>query len=97
MPLPFILKLLTLNIITAPIVLSINDLFPMIKEARGTINRHMLNEGESYKVYKLDSRRYIIICKELAYKFRIRASLLKKKGIVITILIPYSCSPASYY
>jgi hypothetical protein len=78
-------------------MLSINDLFPTMEEARGAINRHVLDEGESYKVYKSDSRRHIIICKEIACKFRIRASLLKKKGVVITILIPHSCSPANHY
>ena len=60
-------------------------------------NRHILDEGESYKVYKSDSYRYNIICKDLTYKFRIRASLLKKKGVVITILTPYSYSLANHY
>ena len=68
-----------------------------MEQARDTINRHVLDEGESYKVYKSDSRRHIIICKEAACKFRIRASLLKKKGVVITILITHSCSPANHY
>jgi hypothetical protein len=27
----------------------------------------------------------------------IRVSLLKKKGVVITIFIPYSCNPISHY
>jgi hypothetical protein len=78
-------------------MLSINDLFPTIEEARDAINRHVLDEGESYKVYKSDSRRHIIICKETACKFRIRASLLKKKGVVITVLSAHSCSPATHY
>ena len=75
----------------------INDLFPMIEQARDAINRHVLDEGESYKVYKSDSRRHIIICKETACKFRIQASLLKKKGVVIIILVPHSCSPTNHY
>ena len=78
-------------------MVSINDLFPTIEEARDTINRHVLDEGESYKVYKSNSCRHIIICKETACKFRIRASLLKKEGVVITILNAYSCSPTTYY
>ena len=78
-------------------MLTINDSFPTIEKARDTINRHVLDERESYKVYKSDSCRHIIICKEVACKFRIRASLLKKKGDVITILIPHSCSPANHY
>jgi hypothetical protein len=78
-------------------MLVVNDLFSSIKDARDAINRHVLDKGESYRVYKSDGRRYIIICKDPVCKFRIRASLLKKKGVVITILIPYSCSPASHY
>ena len=78
-------------------MLAINDLFSTIEEARDTINRHVLNEGKSYKVYKSDCRRHIIICKDPICKFKIRASLLKKKGVVITILTAYSCSPTIYY
>ena len=78
-------------------MLAINDLFPTIKDARDAINRHVLDEGESYRVLKSDSRRYIIVCKDLTCKFRIRASLLKKKGVVITILVPHSCSPIIHY
>ena len=86
-----------LNIIASPIMLSTNDLFLTIKEARDAINRHVLDEGESYEIYKSDSCRHIIICKKAACKFRIRASLLKKKGVIITVLSAYSCSPATYY
>jgi hypothetical protein len=78
-------------------MLAVNDLFSSIEKARDAINRHVLDEGQSYRMYKSDCRRYIIICKDPVCKFRIRASLRKKKGVVITILIPYSCSPASHY
>ena len=96
LPFSFILKLLLLGIITA-IMVSINDLFPTIEQAQDIINRYILDEGESYKVYKSDSYYYIIICKEATCKFRIRASLLKKKGAVITVLIIHSCSLTTYY
>jgi hypothetical protein len=78
-------------------MLTANVLFSSIKEARDTINRHVFDGEESYRVYKPDCCRYIIMYKDPVYKFGIRASLLKKKGVVITILIPYSCSPASHY
>jgi hypothetical protein len=74
-------------------MLAVNDLFSSIEDARDAINRHVLDEGESYRVYKSDGRRHIIIYKDPVCKFRIRASLLKKKGVVI----PYSCSLASHY
>jgi hypothetical protein len=78
-------------------MLAINDLFSTIKEARDIINRYVLDKEESYKVYKSDCRRRIIIYKDPVCKFRIRASLLKKKDVVITILTAYSYSPAIYY
>ena len=60
-------------------MLAINNLFSFIKEARDAINRYVLNERKFYKVLRSDSHRYIVIYKDLVYKFRIRASLLKKK------------------
>jgi hypothetical protein len=68
-------------------MLIVNDLFSSIKEARDAINRHVLDKGESYRVYKLDCRRYIIIYKDSVCKFRIRASLLKKKGVIIILIL----------
>jgi hypothetical protein len=78
-------------------MLIVNDLFSSIKEARDAINRHVLDKGEPYRIYKSDYRCYIIIYKGPVCKFRIRASLRKKKGVVIIILIPYSYSRASHY
>ena len=78
-------------------MVALKDTFPTIQEARNAINCHVLDKGESYKVYKLDRQRYIIICKDSTYKFKIRASLLKKKGVEITIMVPYSCSLAVHY
>jgi hypothetical protein len=90
-------KAVKLNIIALSIMLSTNDLFLTIKEARDAINRYVLDERESYEIYKSDSCCYIIICKKAACKFRIRASLLKKKGVIITVLSAYSYSSATYY
>ena len=78
-------------------MLAINDLFFIIKEAKDTINRYILDKGEFYKVYKSNCCCYIIIYKDLVYKFKIRASLLKKKDVIITIFIAYSYSLAIYY
>ena len=78
-------------------MLIINDMFSFIQKARDIINRYILDKGESYRVFKSDSCRYIVIYKDLVYKFRIRASLLQKKGVVITILISHSCSLTNHY
>jgi hypothetical protein len=33
-------------------MIAVNDTFPMMQEAKDAINHHILNEEESYKVYK---------------------------------------------
>ena len=76
-------------------MLVINDLFFFIEEAWDIINRYVLNEGESYRVLRSDSRCYIVIYKDLIYKFKIKASLLKKKRVII-IFILYLCSPVNH-
>ena len=78
-------------------MLVINDLFFTIKEVRDIINRYVLDKEKSYKVYKSDCRYHIIIYKDTVYKFRIRASLLEKKDVVVTIFIAYSYSFNIYY
>jgi hypothetical protein len=62
-------------------MIAANDLFSTMEEARKAINRHVLLEGESYKVYKSDRRRHIVVCKDSTCKFRIRASFPKKKAL----------------
>ena len=91
------MKQLRLKFIITVIILVINDLFSIIKKARDTINRYVLDKGEFYKVYKSDCRCHIIIYKDPVCKFKIRVFLLKKKGVVITILIAYSYSFIIYY
>ena len=78
-------------------MLVINDLFFIIKKAKNVINCYVLDKGEFYKVYKSDCCCYIIICKDLVCKFRIRASLFKKKDVVIIIFIVYFYSFIIYY
>ena len=78
-------------------MLVINDLFSTIKEVKDIINCYILDKEKSYKVYKSDCRYYIIIYKDTVYEFRIRASLLEKKDVVVTILIAYSYSSNIYY
>jgi hypothetical protein len=37
-------------------MVALRDNFASIVEAREAINRHVLDDGESYQVYKLDSK-----------------------------------------
>jgi MuDR family transposase len=78
-------------------MLTIGDSYPTIQEAREAINRSILDDGESYKVYKSDSKRHILKCKDQACSFSIRAAFLKKKGITITKIIPHSCRPITHF
>jgi hypothetical protein len=78
--------------------LKLSDSFPTIQEAKDTINRYQLDNGLSYKVYKSDSKRYIINCRNTTCPFKIRASKTRKDlYFVVTIFIQHSCSPATYY
>ena len=73
-------------------MVQIRDSFKTMAEAREAITRFLLNAGQSYKVYKGDSKRYILICKDKDCGFKIRASYLKKhEAAVITILKPHTC------
>ena len=74
-----------------------NDEFPSLQIAREAINRHVISEGESYKVLKSDKGCYVIICRDYKdCKFRIRASALRK-AVRVTVFDSHTCSPITYY
>ena len=77
-------------------MINISDKFFSIKEARKAIRQYTINDSESYAFHKSDQKRFIIICKVLDCKFRIRASKTKK-GVKITIKTLYTCTPATHY
>ena len=79
------------------IMLAVGNKFANIQEAREAINRSILDDGESYKVYKSDSMRHILQCKEEACSFSIRAAFSKKVGVVITKISPHCCRPTVHY
>jgi len=78
-------------------MVALNDTFATIAEAREAINRHVLDDGESYRVYKTDTKRHILLCKDKSCSFTIRAWRTKKTGVTITQLKPYSCCLIVYY
>jgi hypothetical protein len=78
-------------------MLAIGDKFPNTQEARDAINRSILDDGESYKVYKLDSKRRILQCKEKSCTFSIRAAFSKKNGVSITKISLYCSRPTVHY
>jgi uncharacterized protein (DUF2344 family) len=78
-------------------MLAIGDKFPNIQEAQEAINRSILNDGELYKVYKSDSKRHILQCKERSCTFSIRAAFSKKNSVSITKISPHCCRPTVHY
>jgi hypothetical protein len=77
-------------------MVSIGDEFSLIEDARKAIRQYTIDDGESYAFYKSDQKRFIICCKALDCKFRIRASKTKK-GVKITIKTSHTCTPATHY
>jgi hypothetical protein len=67
-------------------MIAVADVFPTMQEAKDSINHHVLDEGESYKVYKSNKTRHIVVCKDSTCDFKIKASFLKKKGAQITVI-----------
>jgi MuDR family transposase len=53
-------------------MVALYNTFASTAEAREAINRYVLDDGESYRVYKSDSKRYILICKDKSCSFEIR-------------------------
>jgi hypothetical protein len=48
------------------------DTFASNAEAHEAVNRYVLNNGKPYQVYKLDSKRYILVCKDKSCSFIIQ-------------------------
>lgn len=78
-------------------MLAIGDKFPNIQEAQDAINRSILDDGESYKVYKSDSRRHILQCKEQSCTFSIWAAFNEKNDVSITKISLHCCYPTVHY
>ena len=58
---------MTVNTIhTCATMVQIGSAFKTMAEAREAITRFLLDAGQSYKVYKGDSNRYILICKKVS-------------------------------
>ena len=73
-------------------MVQLKDEFESISTARTAITKFVLDQGELYKTVASNKKRYIICCKDSKCKFRIRAT-----RSAITILEPYTCTPATHY
>src|SRR5580700_6030160 len=78
-------------------MIALHDTFASIAEAREAVNRYVLDDGESYRVYKSDSKRHILVCKDKSCSFQIRAWCTKKTSVTITQMKSHSCCPTVHY
>ena len=80
-------------------MITVGDAYDTMVEAKEAVNRAILDFSESYRVYRSDRNRHILICKDIHCQFRVRISLCKKKELkaIVTIYIPHTCSPAVHY
>jgi hypothetical protein len=53
-------------------MVTLHDTFASIVEACKAINYHVLDNSKSYRVYKSDSKYYILVCKDKSCSFEIR-------------------------
>ena len=68
-----------------------------METAHNAVQRHILDDGESYKTIKSDQKRYILQCKDDKCGFCIWVSNSKKSGPTVTILKGHTCCPTTYY
>ena len=81
-------------------MLAINDSFLTIEEARDAINRHVLDEGESYKVYKSTSQTVVttlLFAKMLRANSEFELLCSRRKRRCYYYSFTYSYSPANHY
>jgi hypothetical protein len=87
---------LQLNLYIATMVALYNT-FASIAKACEAINCYVLDDSKSYQVYKSDSKRHILVCKDKSCSFIIRVWCTKKTGVTITQLKPHICCLTVYY
>jgi hypothetical protein len=78
-------------------MVALHNTFASIAETCEAINRYVLNDSESYRVYKLDSKRYILVCKDKSCSFKIRVWCTKKTSVTITQMKLHTCRPTVHY
>jgi hypothetical protein len=50
-------------------MVALYNTFASIAEACEAVNRHVLDDGESYQVYKSDAKRHILVYKDKSCSF----------------------------
>ena len=78
-------------------MVALYDTFASIVDACETIYRYVLDDSKPYRVYKSDSKRHILVCKDKSCSFEIRVWCTKKTGVTITQMKPHTCCPTVHY
>jgi hypothetical protein len=78
-------------------MVALHSTFASIVEACEAINHHVLDNSESYQVYKSDTKRHILVCKDKSCSFIIRVWCTKKTGVTIAQLKLHTCCLTVYY
>src|SRR3979411_1872997 len=76
----------------------VGDKFQMMAKAKDAVNAAILDTGRSYKVYKRDPHRYLLICKTKDCPFKARITYSQKTELAtVTKYHEHECSPAVHY
>ncbi|KAI9872199.1 MAG: hypothetical protein M1830_001919 [Pleopsidium flavum] len=73
--------------------------FETLEEAKQVIIRWVVDRGESFKVFKSDSKRcWVVICRDKSAEcpFRMRVNRTKKGAAVLTVMEPHTCSASTH-
>jgi hypothetical protein len=90
--------LLKQEAIEAVTMLKINNTYPSMDFARDTINRYVIDQGESYQKQTSNPHQYGIRCRgNSGCKFSVKAMLQQSLEVKITALVAHSCNPRTHY
>ncbi|KAL1999561.1 hypothetical protein VTN02DRAFT_4351 [Thermoascus thermophilus] len=71
--------------------------FKDLAEARQALVQYTVARGLSYKVRSSERRRYLVVCRSDACRFRIRIQTGAKSGVSqTTVSVPHSCPPETH-
>jgi hypothetical protein len=76
----------------------VSDYFQTMDEAKTAVKAALLDNGQSFYVYKSDQTQYLLNCKTKECKFNVRIIYSKRTELAtITKYEEHQCSPAIHY
>ena len=78
--------------------IAIGQSFPSLEAAKAAIKQAISEQHASFIVDYSDKTRFRIVCPQKPQcNFQVRATNSKRNGILITHVIPHTCSPATHF